>query len=67
MWMKLGGHFPRDGVAGLTRRFATDASGASAIEYAVMTFIFIAIIVAVSQLGETVTDLYQSAADAFTN
>ncbi len=40
------------------RRFASDCSAANAIEYALLTFIAAAIIVAASQLGGAVTGLY---------
>lgn len=40
------------------RRFAGDRSASNAIEYALLTFIAAAIIVAVSQLGGAVTGLY---------
>jgi Flp pilus assembly pilin Flp len=47
------------------RRLARDSSGATAIEYAIMTFIAIAVIVAVNQLGGTVNDMYESVVAAF--
>lgn len=46
------------------RRFVRDCSGGTAVEYAVMTFIAIAIVLAVSQLGGTLNSLYLSFASA---
>jgi Flp pilus assembly pilin Flp len=54
-------------AAGSVRRFAADTSASTAIEYALMTFIAIAIIAAVTQLGGTVGGLYQSVLDALAN
>jgi Flp pilus assembly pilin Flp len=51
----------------LARRFAADSSGATAIEYALMTFIAIAIVLAISQLGGSVTALYERVQAAFVN
>jgi Flp pilus assembly pilin Flp len=60
---------PRNGGRGrlneLARRFARDCSGATAVEYAVMTFIAIAIVVVVNQLGISVAALYDQVATAF--
>jgi Flp pilus assembly pilin Flp len=53
------------GLNGLARRFARDCSAATAVEYAVMTFIAIAIVVVVNQLGVSVAGLYDSVAGAF--
>ena len=47
------------------RRLAADRSGATAIEYAVMTFIAIAIVVVIGLLGDSVRGLYEAAANAF--
>jgi Flp pilus assembly pilin Flp len=46
-------------LAAAARRFAVDHSAATAVEYAVMTFIAIAIVLAVSQLGTSVTGMYE--------
>jgi Flp pilus assembly pilin Flp len=67
MRMKLGVPSLCESAAGWARRFAADVSGTTAIEYALMTFIAIAIIVVVGQLGGTVAGLYQSVEDAFKN
>jgi Flp pilus assembly pilin Flp len=53
------------GLKGSARRFARDCSAATAVEYAVMTFIAIAIVVVVNQLGIGVAGLYDSVAAAF--
>lgn len=45
-------------------RFVEDSSGGTAVEYAVMTFIAIAIVLVVSQLGDAVNSLYMSFATA---
>ena len=58
---------PRGSVGKLAHRLMIDTTGVTAIEYAVMTFIAIAVIAAVTQLGDAVTGLYQSVVDAFTN
>jgi Flp pilus assembly pilin Flp len=54
-------------VGAAMRRFGQDDGGATAVEYALMTFVAIAILVAVNLLGGTVAGLYQRVADAFTN
>jgi Flp pilus assembly pilin Flp len=41
------------------RRFAVDCSGTTAIEYAIMTFIAVAIMVVITQLGGNVTAMYE--------
>jgi Flp pilus assembly pilin Flp len=42
------------------RHFITSGSGATAIEYALISFIAVAIIAVVSNVGGSVSDLYQS-------
>ena len=42
------------------RHFITSESGAGAIEYALISFIAVAIIAVVSNVGGSVSDLYQS-------
>ena len=54
-------------LAAAVRRFAADHSAATAVEYAVMTFIAIAIVMAVSQLGNSVTAMYEQVKGLFTN
>jgi Flp pilus assembly pilin Flp len=49
------------------RRFAVDSGGATAIEYALMTFIAIAIMIAISQLGVTVGGMYERVLAALVN
>jgi Flp pilus assembly pilin Flp len=51
----------------IMQRFAADTSGATAVEYAVMTFIAIAIVAAISALGGSVTGLYNQVAALFAN
>jgi pilus assembly protein Flp/PilA len=48
-------------------RFAHDRSGATAIEYALVAFIAIAIIVGITQLGDSVGAMYARVQAAFTN
>lgn len=51
---------PRLGwLATKARRFAADECGATAIEYAILTFIAVALVVIIGQLGGTVTGLYE--------
>ena len=50
----------------VARRFAADQSAATAVEYAVMTFIAIAIVMAVSQLGGVVAAMYEQVQGLFT-
>jgi Flp pilus assembly pilin Flp len=47
------------------RRFAVDRSATTAIEYALMTFIAVAVIVAVTSLGDTVNGMYEQVKDIF--
>jgi Flp pilus assembly pilin Flp len=47
------------------RRFAADASAATSIEYAILTFIAIAVIAAVTMLGDTVADMYEDVKKMF--
>lgn len=49
------------------RRFTADTSGATAVEYAVMTFIAIAIVAAITTLGGSVTGLYEQVRGLFAN
>lgn len=49
----------------MASRLAQDCSGATAIEYAIMTFIAIAVLVIVNQLGISVAGLYQRVLDGF--
>lgn len=53
-------------LAAAVRRFAADQSAATAVEYAVMTFIAIAIVMAVSQLGGVVAAMYEQVQGLFT-
>jgi Flp pilus assembly pilin Flp len=43
----------------MARRFAADTSGTTAIEYAIMTFIAVAIMVVITPLGGNVTAMYE--------
>jgi Flp pilus assembly pilin Flp len=56
---------PRARIWQIVSQFARDCSGTTAIEYAVMTFIAVAVIVAVGQLGETVGSMYERVQEAF--
>lgn len=46
--------------ANLMRRFISSESGTTAIEYAILSFIAVAVIAIVSQMGGTLGDMYQS-------
>jgi Flp pilus assembly pilin Flp len=52
---------------GTMRRFATDNSATTSIEYAIMTFIAVAVIAAVTMLGGTVAGLYEQVKNIFPN
>jgi Flp pilus assembly pilin Flp len=54
-------------LAAAARRFAADQSAATAVEYAVMTFIAIAIVAAISALGGSVTAMYEQLKGLFGN
>ena len=54
-------------LAVTARRFAAHQTGATAVEYALMTFIAIAIMLAVSQLGGSVTAMYERVQAIFVN
>ena len=47
------------------RRFAADRSGATAIEYGIMTLIAIAIMALVSQIGGSVSGMFEMLKNAF--
>jgi Flp pilus assembly pilin Flp len=49
------------------RRFAADSTGVTAVEYAVMTFIAIAIVLAITQLGDSVGAMYERVQATFVN
>jgi Flp pilus assembly pilin Flp len=55
------------GLAAAARRFTADQSAATAVEYAVMTFIAIAIVAVISQLGGSVTAMYERVEGLCTN
>ena len=54
-------------AAGLARRFATDERGTTAIEYAMLTLIAIAIVVSVGQVGGAIKPMYESVHGIFGN
>ncbi len=54
-------------MAAAARRFAADQSAATAVEYAVMTFIAIAIVAAITLLGGSVTAMYEQLKGLFIN
>jgi Flp pilus assembly pilin Flp len=54
-------------VVASAHRFVADNSGDTAGEYALLTFILIAIVAGVSQLGGAVTLMYDQVKDIFAN
>lgn len=52
-------------LAATARRFAADASATTAIEYAIMSLIAVAIIVLVSQVGTSVNGMYEKVVGIF--
>ena len=52
-------------LAATARRFAADRSGATAIEYGIMTLIAIAIMALVSQIGGSVSGMFEMLKNAF--
>jgi Flp pilus assembly pilin Flp len=51
----------------MARRFVADRSGAAAIGYGLMTLIAIAVVLAVSQVGDGVGAVFQKLQAAFAN
>jgi Flp pilus assembly pilin Flp len=47
------------------RRFLADSSGATAIEYAIVALIGVAVIALVTQIGGSVNTLYEKVVQAF--
>jgi len=56
---------PARTTAALFCRFTADNTGASAVEYALLTFIALALVAVVGLLGDSLTALFQRIADAF--
>jgi Flp pilus assembly pilin Flp len=52
-------------LASTVRRFAVYASATTSIEYAILTFIAVAVIAVVTQLGSTVTGMYERVLEIF--
>ena len=52
-------------LAATARPFAADCSGATAIEYGIMTLIAIAIMALVSQIGGSVSGMFEMLKNAF--
>ena len=52
-------------LAAAARRFTADCSGATAIEYGIMTLIAIAIMALVSQIGGSVSGMFEMLKNAF--
>jgi Flp pilus assembly pilin Flp len=52
-------------AAALARRFASDSSGAMAVDYAVVAFIAVAIAVAVGLMGDSLAAIYQRVREIF--
>ena len=49
----------------LARLFAANEGGATAIEYAILTFIAVALVMIINQFGGTVAGMYQQVLNAF--
>jgi Flp pilus assembly pilin Flp len=49
----------------MLRRFAADTSATTSIEYAILTFIAVAVIAAVTMLGGTVAGMYEDVKNIF--
>ncbi len=49
------------------RRFAADRSGATAVEYGIVTLIAVAVLIAVNAIGGNITSIFETIAAAFTN
>jgi Flp pilus assembly pilin Flp len=58
---------PRETVAGLARRFSADERATTAVEYAVLALIGLAVIVIVSEIGGTVSGMYEKLAGKLGN
>jgi Flp pilus assembly pilin Flp len=54
-------------LARTARRFAADTSGASAVEYAVLALVAIAIATVVFQIGGSVNAMFETVERLFTN
>jgi Flp pilus assembly pilin Flp len=54
-------------LARIARRFAADRSGASAVEYAVLALVAIAIATVVFQIGGSVNAMFETVERLFTN
>jgi Flp pilus assembly pilin Flp len=54
-------------LARTARRFAADSSGASAVEYAVLALVAIAIAAVVFQIGGSVNTMFEKVEGLFTN
>lgn len=54
-------------LAAVVRRFAADASGTTAIEYALLILIGVAILVAVGQIADSVKPMYEQLVGKFGN
>jgi Flp pilus assembly pilin Flp len=65
--MKLIYRSPRQTVAGLARRFAGDQRATTAIEYGVLALIGLAVILIVSEIGGTVSGMYEQLAGKIGN
>ncbi len=54
-------------LAAVARHFVADASGTTAMEYALLTLIAVAILVAVSQIADDVRPMYEQLVGKFGN
>jgi len=52
-------------ITQLAGRFLADSSGATAIEYAIVALIGVAVIALVTQIGGSVNSLYEKVVEAF--
>jgi Flp pilus assembly pilin Flp len=59
--------WPARCLARTARRFAADSSGASAVEYAVLALVAIAIAAVVFQIGGSVNTMFEKVEGLFTN
>ncbi len=54
-------------IGATARRFAADGSGATAVEYGIVTLIAVGVLFAVHQVGGNITAIFEKIAANFTN
>jgi pilus assembly protein Flp/PilA len=54
-------------LSSTARRFAADSTGATAVEYGLMTLIAIAVVFGITQIGGNLTAIFESVQAAFAN